>query len=256
MGATGVVPQATIQNLESEVILKSENQTSLTIRADFWIRDAIIELTGNPDFRDSFPDLEELGAAFVLTGGSIGTSVQEYAESNFIPIGDYNIKTLDFRIWIDFPTNTVTRKLNYTSYQDTDQYASYPSLPVEWYRFGGNIGFNPTPSQNYQVQSRIQRRHPFIDYYNASASLNTTPILLPAEWYEIIEWIAVMRGYMENLNFARAGELRTMIYGDPNAKNPKPGLIDTVKTKRQSEAWMQQSMLRPTVNSYCFGSGD
>jgi hypothetical protein len=245
---------ATIQNLETEVIWRVENRVTETSRADVWIRDTLIEIAGNPDYRDSFPELEVTGPTFNLTGGSLGTSVQEYAETNFLSVGDYNIKSLEFFIWTDFSTNQQRKKLRPTAYQEADEYTSGPSLPTQWYRYGLNIGFDPTPNQNYQVQARVMRRHPITDYFNTSGLLNTTTILLPTEWFEVIEWAAAMRGFMELLNFERAGEIRTMLFGDPAHPNDNPGLIASVKTKRAAERWVEQQPLRPIIKGSCWGS--
>lgn len=244
---------ALISDLETEVIKKLENDTSAAADIDRWIRDSLIEIAGNPDYRDSFPELEEFGPQFNLTGGTVTTSVQEYDESNLIPVGDFLIKTLDIMIWVDYPTNTLRRQLDPTTFQDTDKFQSFPSLPTQWYRFGTTIGFEPTPNQNYQVQARIMRRHPIVDYFNSAGMLNTTTILLPNEWFEVLEWAAAMRGFMEKLNYARAGEIRTMLWGDPEHPNDNPGLIASVKTKRRSEAWLVQQPLRPVIKSSCWG---
>lgn len=247
----------TIQNLEQEVILKVENRTSETANVDRWLRDSLIELTGNPDLRDSFSELEEYGPVFNLTGGTVATSVQEYAETNFVPQGppaDYNIKTLDFLVWVDYPTNQQRRRMTPTHFQDADKFQSSPSLPNSWYRFGNTIGFEPTPNQNYQVQARIMRRHPITDYFNSSGLLNTTVILMPNEWYEVLEWAAAQRGFMELLEFEKANSVRTLLWGDPEHPNDMPGLVASVKTKRRQEAWLQEQPLRPIVKGSCWGS--
>ena len=247
-----------LQNLEQEVILKLENRVSETANIDRWLRDSLIEISGNPDYRDSFPELEVIGPLFNLTGGSAiiptGTSIQEYVESNFLNVLDANIKTLDFLLWTDYPTNANRKQLNPTSYQDTDKYISVPSLPNEWYRYGGSIGFNPPPNLNYQVQARYQRRHPITDYFNALGQLNQTVLLMQTEWYEILEWAAAMRGFAELLNYERAAQIRTLIWGDPAHPNDNPGLIASVKTIRRNEAWMQQQPLRPVVKGSTWGS--
>src|SRR5580700_3307756 len=93
------IPQSTIVNLESEVILRVENQTTQTARADVWIRDSILEIAGNTDYRDDFDQLEEYSGLVNLIGGGIGVSVQEYPFSNWVPPGDYNISTLDVMLW-------------------------------------------------------------------------------------------------------------------------------------------------------------
>jgi hypothetical protein len=242
-----------LQQLEQETIRKLENDTTATSDIDRWLRDSLIEIAGNPDYRDSFPELEEFGPVFNLTGGPIGTTVQEYPESNLVPVGDFLIKTLDILIWIDYPTNTKTRQLDPTNFQDTDKYQSFPSLPTQWYRFGNNIGFEPPPNQNYQVQARLMRRHPITDYFNTNGQLNQTVILLPNEWFEVLEWAAAMRGYMEKLNYERANEIKQMLWGDPAHPNDNPGLIASVKTKRRSEAWLVQQPLRPVIKTSCWG---
>jgi hypothetical protein len=245
---------ATLQNLEQETILKLENRTSETSSIDRWLRDSLIEIAGNPDYRDSFPELEVTGPFFNLTGGVIGVSVQEYPETSFLTAPDGLIKSLDFRIWIDYPKNSRFTKLNPSNFQDADKFLSDPSLPTEWYRYGNNIGFKPMPDKNYQVQARIMRRHPITDYFNALGTLNTTTLLLPTEWFEVLEWAAAMRGFMELLQFEKASEIRTMLWGDPDEKKKNPGLIASVKTKRRSEAWLQQQALRPMVKTYSFGT--
>jgi len=250
---TSTNTEVTFADLEPEIIRKLENDTSAASDIDRWLRDSLIEIAGNPDYRDSFPELEEFGPLYNLTGGPVGVTVQEYPEGDFIPDGDFLIKTLDFMIWIDYPTNSKRRQLDPTQFQDTDKYQSYPSLPVQWYRFGLNIGFQPPPDQNYQVQARIMRRHPITDYFNTEGILNTTVILLPAEWYEVLEWAAAMRGYMEKLNYQRANEIKLMLWGDPAHPNDNPGLIASIKTKRRSEAWLVQQPLRPIIRRNCWG---
>ena len=244
----------TFANLEAEVVLKLENRPTESSNIYRWLRDSLIEIAGNPDLRDSFPELEVLGPQVSLTGGVQGVAVQEYPETMFLNPSAYLIKALDFLIWTDYPTNNNRKQLNPSHFQDSDKFMSRPSLPVEWYRFGLNIGFNPPPNKNYQVQARGMQRHPITDYFNVQNKLSTTQVLLQAEWYEILEWAAAMRGFMELLNYERAGEIKTMLWGDPEHPNDNPGLITSVKTKRRGEAWLAQQGLRPVVKGSCWGS--
>lgn len=243
----------TFADLEPEIIRKLENRTTDASDVDRWLRDSLVEIAGNPDYRDSFPELEIRGPLFNLTGGPITIAVQEYPEALLLPPTDFNIKTLEIFIWTDFPTNQQRKALNPTVYQDADKFQSGPSLPTQWYRFGTDIGFDPAPNQNYQVQASVMRRHPITDYFNTLGQLRSTTLLLPNEWFEVLEWAAAMRGFMELLNFERAGEVRTLLWGDPEHPNDNPGLIASVKTKRRSEAWIQQQPLRPVVKSSCWG---
>lgn len=245
-----------IQMLEPDTLKKLENDQSAARMEDIdrWIRDSILEITGNPDYRDSFPELEVTGPLFNLQGSSnIRFSVAEYPEASIVPSGDVLIKTLDILLWIDFPYNTRWIQLDPTHFQDTDRTSSVVSQPTQWYRFGYNIGFEPSPNRNYQVQARLQRRHPILDYFNSLGVLNQTPILMPAEWLNVIEWAAAMQGYMELLNFERAQEIRTMLWGDPAHPNDNPGLIASVKTKRRQEAWLKTQPLRPIVKASVWG---
>src|SRR5437868_4931278 len=171
----------TIQQLENEVLLRCENKVSDISRTDIWLRDALLEITSNPDFRNEFDLLEIIGPAYNLTIGS-----QEYDFGNIVPTGDYNVATLDVLIWQDPPTNSIRRKLNQSHYQKADNFQPTLALPTEWYRFADTIGFTPVPDKAYQVQARLLRQHPINDN-----QLNQTQILIPREWNEILVWAAV-----------------------------------------------------------------
>jgi hypothetical protein len=47
----------TIGQLVPEVILRTENRTTDTTRAAIWLRDALLEISGSPDYRDDFVEL-------------------------------------------------------------------------------------------------------------------------------------------------------------------------------------------------------
>ena len=239
----------TIGDLANEVMYRLENRgTSADLnRIYIWLRDAILEISGDPDYRDDFDDLEVWGVLYNLTGGPIGTSVQEYPFVNFIQQGDYNTSTLDVLIWTDYPTNTIRKKLLPTHYQDTDKSTNIPSIPAQWYRFADTLGFDPPPNQNYQVQIRMLRRHPINDF-----ALSLTEILLPREWNEILVWAAVLRGFMELLQFEKANEVRSLMYGDKRHPD-MAGLIYSIKKRRDREAWREQQALRPLIQGSCWG---
>lgn len=229
-----------IQNLEQEVLLKAENKTSDVARADAWIRDALLEITSNPSFRNEFDQLEEYGNLFNLTA-----QVQEYPETSLVPVTHYNTATLDILIWQDPPTNSIRRKLGFSHYQKADNFQPTYSLPTEWYRFAQNIGFTPVPDKAYQVQTRMLRQHP-ID----SVNLNQTPILIPNDWNEILVMAAVERGFMEYLEFEKAGAIHKLLHGDP--KHPeRVGLLEGRKKRREMEMWRTEGSLRPVYRSVC-----
>jgi hypothetical protein len=247
-----------ISDLDNEVLIRCENKTSDLSRADIWLRDALIEITSNPDFRNEFDALEEYGPQFLLQGGyflapfgsvpssSVG-SIQEYQFANVVPAGDYNIATLDFLIWQDPPINKIRRQLRMSHYQKADNLQPTFSLPTEWYRFADTFGVTPCPDKNYQVQARIVRAHPIND-----TVLAQTLILIPREWNEILIWAAVERGFMEYLEFEKASAIHQLLYGDP--KHPdRPGLIEGRKKRREMEAFRTEQPLRPCYRPSCFG---
>src|SRR5271168_3733167 len=116
LNPTSNVTVFSFSDLDTEVILKTENRTTDLARADVWLRDALLEITSDPDLRDEFDQLEEYGPRFNLT-----PQLQEYAEaSNLIPSGDVNVATLDILIWQDPPTNIIRRSLEPSHYQKAD----------------------------------------------------------------------------------------------------------------------------------------
>jgi hypothetical protein len=248
--------QWTIDQLVPEVILKVENRITDTARARVWIRNSLLELTSGTKYRDDFDQLEIFGPKANLTIGK-----QEYSFSflvppqgiqspfvpGIVPLSGYNLGTLDVLIWLDFPFNSIRRRLNFTHYQDADKFQQAISLPTEWYRFADTIGFNPVPNQTYQVQARMLQMHPIND-----TNLGNTLILIPREWNEVLEWSAAMRGYMELLEFEKAQAIRQMLEGDPEHPD-KQGLIQAVKKRRKRESWRQEQPLRPIIRSYTWG---
>jgi hypothetical protein len=237
---TTVANPATIGSLADDVIIKVENRTSDVARARIWLRDAILEVSGNTEFRDDFDELEVLGPTFNLTIGA-----QEYAfPVQLVPVGDFNLATLDIMLWIDPPTNLLRRKLRNTSYQEADKFQILNATPNSWYRFGNTVGFIPVPDKTYQVQARLLRQHPIND-----SALEITQILLPRDWNEILCWSAAERGFAELLEYEKAAAIHAMLHGDPKYPE-RPGLIAGRKKRREREDWRQEKALRPIVRRY------
>jgi hypothetical protein len=234
------VPIFLIQDLENEVIIRTENKTTDTSRADVWLRDGLLEITSDPDFRNEFDQLEIYGIPYIVT-----PKQQEYDEDNLIPQGDVNTATLDILIWQDPPTNYVRRKLDMSHYQKADNFQPTYSLPTEWYRFGSLIGFTPIPDLAYQVQTRMLRMHPIAD------TISQTQILIPRDWNEILIWMAVQRGFMEYLEYEKAAKVNRLLHGDPKYPN-RPGLYEARKKRREMEMWRSEGKLRPTIRRYCY----
>jgi hypothetical protein len=233
-----------ISDLTNEVILRTENRTTDTSRANIWIRDSLLEIAGNPDYRDDFPELELFGPQVNLT-----PNVQEYIETTFITAPDVPVVAADILIWVDYPNNQNRRKLDVSHYQKTDRFQPVLSLPTEWYRWSNNIGFNPVPDKPYQVQVRNVRMHPIND-----ANLGATQILLPRDWNEPLVWLAVYRGFNELMEFEKADKIYKLLHGDPKDQS-QPGLFFSVKRQRRKEQWRMESRLSMTRRPYMWGYG-
>jgi hypothetical protein len=233
-----------INDLVNEVIIRAENKTSDSLtRAPIWIRDSLLEITSNPDFRNEFDQLELYGAPYNLT-----PQVQEYIESNLLPNATANVATLDILIWQDPPTNSIRRKLGQSHYQKADNFQPTFSLPTEWYRFSNLIGFTPVPDKAYLVQTRMLQQHPVND-----ANLPQTQILIPRDWNEVLIWAAVERAFMEYLEYEKAQKVHILLYGDP--KHPeRPGIIEGRKKRREMESHRTEEPLRPVYRSCCYGA--
>lgn len=239
----GGVQQFLISDLANEVIVKVENRLQDVSRAYIWLRDAILDIASNPDYRDDFAELEVNGPPFNLSPG-----VQEYDEFNIVQAGDICDATLDIFLWSDPPTNKLRRKLDFTSFQDADTATNIsPGLPTQWYRFGGAIGFVLKPNLAYQVQSRVLRQHPIND-----TEPQLTPILLPRDWHMILVHAAAEIGFIELLEYEKAAQIHQLLHGDP-LHPEKPGLIYGRKKKRKRENWRTQGALRPVVRGYGYG---
>lgn len=237
----GGAQQFLIGDLVNEVLIRTENRISDTERAAIWIRDALIEISQNPDYRDDFQGLEVYGQQINLV-----IEQQEYNEVDFLTPGLECNAILDVLIWVDYPTNQNRRKLDVGHYQQTDKFQPVFSIPTEWYTYGGLLGFNPIPNQPYQVQVRFAKNHTIAD------SVPETVILLPREWNEILIWAAVKRGFMELMEYEKAGSVNMLLYGDPMNK-AQPGLIFHVKRKRRKEQWRQEQRLTYTRRPYQWG---
>lgn len=237
----------TFASIEQEVLVRMENRVEDTGRADIWLRDALLEMTSDPVMRDEFDELEVIGPQIQLQGGAQGVSVQEYPFASLLPAGTYNTSTLSVLLWTDPPQNTNRIAVFATNYQDADQITPFPGQPYKWYRYGDNIGFVPTPSLNYTVQARIYMQHPIND-----ADLPATVVLIADDWREMLILAAVLRGFMELMEFEKAAKLKVLLYGDPT-KPDEPGLMYKRKKRRDKEMWRRQQSLSPRIRRYSKG---
>jgi hypothetical protein len=80
------------------------------------------------------------------------------------------------------------------------------------------------PNQDYPVQVKYQRKHPFSDGLHDE-------ILLPEAWLEVVACLAAFIGAQENAMSDIMQLMKATLYGDP--KDPtEPGLIKSLVEAR------------------------
>lgn len=235
------VEPVTLKTLTDDVVRKVENRESDRLKVETWVRDALIEISSSPGFRNEFDELEETGPVYDLTADQA-----MYDGALFINPDDVNLAFLDFVLWQDPPYNTNQKQLVQRNYQEIDRHRKTPSIPSSWYRYKNEIGFDPVPNFGFQAQARYYRLHPIDD-----SCLANTLILLPRDWWEIVVLSATERGWIELLEFEKATAIHMLLYGDP--KEPmRPGLIAGRIKRREKEDWRKERKLAPIKRRYSY----
>jgi hypothetical protein len=204
---------ATISELIPDVKLILQNRSDvLNYNPAMYIKNSIQELSQSYPFEE----LRVTGPRQTLT-----VNQYQYPVTFFENPGDDYSQIQALNIFTNPNTNTVAYPLHYDTPTGIQTLLFIPGgLPAKWTRFGDFIWVGPQPGQQYTVFMIYQRRHPFND-----ANLGSTPVLMPPEWKEIVEYCAAYRlaaGPLRWMDFAK--ELRILIYGDPSDPS-EPGLI-------------------------------
>lgn len=226
---------STIATLATDVVQRMGARTDITTRAQYWVFEALLQLTSNADLEE----LEVKGANFNLTSGT-----STYALSNFIGATDVLQTIMDFVVFTDLGTNTITLRMRYSDILENDKIAPLAgTCPVQWSRFGTDVMFRPVPNAAYTTFMRYRRQHPL----TGAVPYSATTILLPTEWDIIIKYIAMSNGYDELKEHDRAATLRARVWG---GKNPATGideigLVKPLLMKRQREMPQYDIPLRP-----------
>ncbi len=226
---------STIATLATDVVQRMGARTDITTRAQYWVFEALLQLTSNADLEE----LERTGPNFNLTGGT-GT----YALSNFLNSGDVLQTIMDFIVYTDLGTNTTTLRLRYSDILENDKITPLQgTYPTQWSRFGTNVVFRPVPNAAYTMFMRYRQQHPL----TGSVPYSTTTILLPTEWDIIIKYIAMVDGYDELKEHDRAATLRARVWGgkNPTTGIDEIGLVKALLMKRQREEPQYDMPLRP-----------
>lgn len=108
----------------------------------------------------------------------------------------------------------------------------YPILarPSIFTFFANSIIFRPVPDNTYTF---------FLDYWQRpmiTKDVDSTPLLLPDEWLEIVDYEASVRGNAELQQGDKSHELQELLYGftDPTSGRSIPGIIERMQNRSQA----------------------
>lgn len=97
--------------------------------------------------------------------------------------------------------------------------------------FGNNIIFRPVPDQSTYTF--------FLDYWQRpliSQNVDSSYLLVPDEWLEVVDYEAAIRGNAELQQADRSREMMEMIYGfsDPTTGRSTPGIIERLQNRAEA----------------------
>jgi|SRR5215831_1502338 len=131
-----------------------------------------------------------------------------------------------------------------------DRYGPQRGTPSLWAPFGANYLVRQVPNDNYPLIVRFWIR-PQIQFLVGTTNADpATPLFVPDDWLEILDYSAQLRGYMDLQEFDKAQVIRTLLYGDPANIKRVPGLIKANLRRIQAEQDTNQYGLRPRIRRY------
>jgi hypothetical protein len=105
--------------------------------------------------------------------------------------------------------------------------------PSIWCDFQNSLIFRPVPDANgpYLVTLDCWMKPVIED------PIENTPILLPDDWLEVLDYMAAIRGHTELQEEDKAKQIQSLLYGftDPSGKYT-PGTLQDLQTRRQATA--------------------
>lgn len=223
-----VLAQQKISDRTAEVALELGNRADFTTgnpsRLDKWFRNAYINLCQAYNFEGlEFTLIQDISATDRLTW-----PVQARAIKSLI-ITDSNGSTT----YPDFKDIQTIRRMQ----------QSTSSKPSQYTIFGNNILFAPAfDANNYTLTIDLWQRA-LLD----SVTLSNTPLLLPDDWLEALDYLVMMRGHTALGEPDKALAIQRLMYGytDPSTGNHVPGMLYNLQTRLQANAPARDYGLQP-----------
>lgn len=193
------------------------------------IRKCILELAG--DY--SFQGLEMTGPFVRLTAG-----VNFYPNNFFLQTADNGLDVRRVRSFFMYYNPYIANpplqvavgsanpgvQLKYRSMASIENSLNITSIPNYWSRFQGQWYIAPIPQYTYLTYMRYQKEHPFPNAGTDNAGNDT--IFLDDDWQDVVEFASAYRAAIQTRLLDYAGQLRTILYGDPKAVDANGRRID------------------------------
>jgi hypothetical protein len=207
-----------------DLLVPAPGSTNTYSRIAGWLRDAYISLTMSNTFEQGEVSLPPFLTTYNQDMYAYPTAVRA-------------IKSLvGYRVTDGTPVIPEWKDINYIRRYSSPLNASgQPNVgpPSIVCAFGNNLIFRPIPDQTgYQF---------FMDCWMnpaITADVVSTPLALPMDWWEVLDYEAAMRGHAELLERDKARELQTLLYGytDPQTGAKVQGIVDRLGNRRQAQA--------------------
>lgn len=240
-----------IADLVPGVILKLRGRTDVTPDIPGYIRSALLDITQNYEF-------EELRVTGPLTNFIINKSSYPKQGSECIFIQPGHISITFIVSWFCYflqngpyqgiqtvtPGVSTGLVLKGRSPRVVEPMSNILGQPSVYSIVGPTILVGYMPNAAYATYMRYQRQHPF----NPGSQLLNSPVFIPADWQDIIEYAAAEKA-CDNLGMTDIGVLyHQKLYGNPMKKYP--GLIMERLSQQDRNTAYNEKQLRPVVRRY------
>lgn len=241
-----------VGSLVPSVVQKFGNRQDLNSNADgspavVAILESVAELTETYEFEE----LKFRSPVFNLTLGQSEYPIATLISGNPISAKDLT-KMFTITFWFEGQTGAV-RNLKYRRYPTVVMYAfglggssNIDTPPIYWSRYNNNISLGPAPDKNYSAFIMLQLRHP-----NPTSSQAAQLVYMPDSWRDIVAYCAVERLAFNEGAFDYANQIHTMLYGDPNTR--QPGMIKARIPQMERDEMMNERQLSVQISRYGYG---
>jgi hypothetical protein len=236
---------ATIAERAVRVLSMLGNRTDLVSKIEGWVRDAYFEFGMKYDFEE----LEETHNLAITGANNNNTYTYPTLTLNNNSWYVRGIKALT----LFGNNNTRVIPLIKKDIKWLDRLPETQGSPAIFCSFKNSIIMHPTPNTDWTLRWRVWLKPRIeIEDNNNNLHMNSTEILLPEDWLELIDYGAALRGHVDLLERDKAGEIMQLLFGSEDPRNGRkiPGLISQRLLRRHAESPMNDWGMRPKRMGY------